>query len=184
MTHHLELAVGKQFVRGAIGVQRQMLGHDFAERRTDVTPAGKNFSDRAHQFFRGAFLCHVPRGAGLEDAYGKLVLRVHAQDEHRQLRARGFDFLQNVQAAATRHGDVENDDVPLLFPDLAEGFLAVAGLAEFGLLEVIGQDLLQSMPDDRVVVCDKNSHCYLIPLSPAAGAECARAPSCLRPRHR
>ena len=77
---------------------------------------------------------------------------MHAQHEDWEL---GFGFLdlpQHLQPAATRHGDVQNHDIPILFPNQVERFLGVPGLAESRAFKIVGQDLLQPVPHYRVIV--------------------------------
>ena len=69
-----------------------------------------------------------------------------------------LDFLENLQPAAARHGQVQDDDVPMLLPYALERLLRIRRLAEGGSLESLGQDLLEALAHDGVVVCNEDSH--------------------------
>jgi hypothetical protein len=77
---------------------------------------------------------------------------VHAQDEHGHARLGLFDFAKNFQTAAPGHGDIEDDDVPMLLPNEVKSLLRVAGLTERRPLELIGEDLFQAVPHYGVIV--------------------------------
>ena len=63
------------------------------------------------------------------------------------------------QSAAPGHGDVKHHDIPRLLPDEFERLLRVAGLAEHGFFEFIGENLLQAMSHYSVIVCYQYFHC-------------------------
>ena len=63
-----------------------------------------------------------------------------------------MDIPQHLEAAPTRHRDVQHCHVPGFFPNQVEGFLRVPGFAKGGALELVSQNLLQPMAYDGVVV--------------------------------
>ncbi|MDB6067623.1 MAG: Enolase [Pedosphaera sp.] len=158
-SQHLKFAIRKQFLRGLLRVCGQVGGQFFRKGRADVAAARKHFFDGPHQLGWRAFLGHVTRGTTLQHTHGELILRMHAQDEHRKLWTRLFYLPQHFQSAPARHGDVQDHHVPDLFPDATEGFLGIACLAKNGALEFIGENLLQAMSYYCVIVCDKDFHC-------------------------
>jgi hypothetical protein len=68
-----------------------------------------------------------------------------------------LDVAQNVQAAAVRHMDVQQDQIPLLLPQQIERLIAARGLTDRVDGGVRLEKLLESGPYDRVIVGDQNS---------------------------
>jgi len=68
-----------------------------------------------------------------------------------------LDVAQDVQAAAVRHMDVEEDQIPLLLPKQIERLIAARGLADRVDGGVRLEKLLESSPNDRVIVSDQYS---------------------------
>jgi len=66
---------------------------------------------------------------------------MHAQHQDRNFWLGFLNLFQHLQPAPPRHRNVENDDVPALFPDPVEHFLAVAGFAELSSFELVGENL-------------------------------------------
>src|SRR2546421_4190238 len=135
-------------VWGQIG--RQLLG----KVRADILAPVCHFADGGRQLFAGAFLVDVPGTAGLEYLRGVRLFREHAQNEDRTTRVPAFDFLDQLYSASAGHGKVENGDVPVELADELERFIAVLGLTDHLHVVLRGQDLLQTTPNDRVVVRD------------------------------
>ena len=77
---------------------------------------------------------------------------MHAQDEHGHPGFMLLDFAQDLEPAASRHGDVEDHNVPVLLPDEVQRLLGVSSFAEGGALELIGQNLLQPVANYCVIV--------------------------------
>src|ERR1043166_2369259 len=156
--HDLELAVGEPFMRRGGEVFSEVERHFFGEGGADVAAAGNNLLKGADQLIRRALFGHVAGSASFEDAHGELIFGMHAQHQDRQAGFGAFDLTQHFQAAPARHGDVEHDDVPFVFPDAVEGFVGVAGLAEFGPAQSVGQDVAQASPNHCMVVHEKDFH--------------------------
>src|SRR4029078_5404433 len=65
-------------------------------------------------------------------------------------------FLQDVQAVGIRKIDVEDDEIPRGFLNLGKRLLTCPYLGHFKLLRCIRQHLLESHPDDGVVVDEED----------------------------
>src|SRR5581483_8712453 len=87
-----------------------------------------------------------------------LPLGMHAEDEDRQFGFGFFDFAKDLEAAAAGHGDVEHHDVPILLPDAIQRFLRITGFAERRPLEIIREDLFETVPHHGVVVGQEYLH--------------------------
>jgi len=72
----------------------------------------------------------------------------------RTTRVPAFDFLDQLYPAPAGHGKVENGDVPVELANELESFITVLGLADHVHVVLRGKDLLQTTPNDRVVVRD------------------------------
>src|SRR5262245_22109584 len=65
-------------------------------------------------------------------------------------------MTEDVHAAAVRHADVEDQELPGGLAQPFERLLAGSGLADLADRRVIRQHLAQPRPDDGVVVRDQN----------------------------
>ena len=152
---HLKFTIGKSFLGSfLVFAAGEIGGKFFSQGITDVTATGEDFANRPDQLFGSAFLGHVTGSAPFENADSELIFGMHAQDENRKFRFGLFDFAQDLEATAARHGDIEHDDVPILFPNEVERFLGVSGFAESCFLEFVGEDLSQTVPDDGVIISE------------------------------
>src|SRR5579862_415517 len=154
---HLELAVGKQRVRRGVGLrhraERELLGH----LRADVGTAGGDFAQRRSQFTRRAVLREVAGRTGTHRAHGVFMLLVHAKHHDARPRAFGTNLLDELDAAAARHGDVQDRHVEVDLARELYRFHCVGRVADD--LEIARglEKLAQSFPDDRVIVGDQHS---------------------------
>src|SRR5512141_617288 len=112
---------------------------------------------RESLFVCRAFLREVPRGERADGPYRKLFLRVHAEDQDGQLRPVLLDLLQYVQAALSRHLEVQHDQVVFTLQDLAHRFLSVSRLIDLDGLEGLRKNLPQSFSYDFMIIHDQYS---------------------------
>src|SRR5262249_12837474 len=68
-----------------------------------------------------------------------------------------LDLLDELQPVATRHGIVEDRDVPVELARELERVVTVFRLADHDHILLGGQDLSQASPDYRVIVCNQDS---------------------------
>jgi hypothetical protein len=64
------------------------------------------------------------------------------------------DFTQRIQAAPARHGNVQENDVPRLLFNAPQYLLRILGFADREHARVMGQDLLESFADQRMIIGD------------------------------
>jgi hypothetical protein len=69
----------------------------------------------------------------------------------------GLNMPQYVQPAAVRHMDIEQYQVPLLLAKQIQRFVPARGLSHGVDARVRLQKLLESRPNDRVIVGDQYS---------------------------
>ena len=82
---------------------------------------------------------------------------MHAEREHAGARRRGDQAAGGFDAVQLRHGDVHDDHIGLkLFAEL-HGFAAVAGLADDLHVGLRGKNHVEALPDQHVIVGQKNS---------------------------
>src|SRR3712207_345624 len=81
---------------------------------TDVLLASENLPDRFDEFIRRARFRHVACRARFERTHGELILRVHAEDEYRELRLLLLQLFEEVEAVLPRHVQVQYNYVPPL----------------------------------------------------------------------
>src|SRR5207244_2249086 len=103
-----------------------------------------------------------------------LILGVHAEDEHWQARPLALDVLEDLDAAAPREPDVEHDGVPVVLPNQVERLLTVCRLTDLAHIRGIGKRLLETLPDDWVVVDDEDSQWLSHALTVVRRGTCAR----------
>ena len=65
--------------------------------------------------------------------------------------------LQDVQAAAIRHVDVEQHQIPILLAQQVQSLVAAGGFAHGVDAGICFQELLESRADYRVIVSDQYS---------------------------
>ena len=87
------------------------------------------------------------------------VLFLVADRQHHDLGARGHVLQRpaGLDPAAARHPDVHQDDVRQRLPGLADGFLAVTGLADQLDVGLGLQHHLQAAPEQRMVIDDQRA---------------------------
>jgi hypothetical protein len=69
----------------------------------------------------------------------------------------GLNMPQYVQAAAIRHVNVEQHEIPLLFPQQVQSLVA-AGSLPHGIDARVGfEELLESGSDNRMIIRDQYS---------------------------
>ena len=104
-----------------------------------------------------AVLGQIAARAGAQHVDRVLLLRQAAHDQHPHARVAGLDVPQDVQAAAVGHVDVEQHEIPILFSQQIERLVAACGLADRVDGGICLQKLLESCPDDRMVVGNQYS---------------------------
>jgi hypothetical protein len=87
---------------------------------------------------------------------------VHREDQHRLAGKLALDVAEQVEAAAAGHGEIEDRHVPLQRARHLQRLVAVGRLSHYRGAWIGGKHLLESMTNDRVVVCDENSHVHLL----------------------
>ena len=79
---------------------------------------------------------------------------------YRQRRPLAPQVFQQVHAAHARQRQVQHHDVPLGAAHLAQALFGIRGFADKRGMERPGQDLLDALADDRMIVDEKNTrHC-------------------------
>ena len=119
--------------------------------------AGGDFAYRGHQLIACALFVEV---AGSPRAYGThrvLVFAVHAQHQHRQFGAGLFDQFDEFNAAAAGHRHVGDEHVPCLRPHHRQHIVTIGGLAGDDDIALLGENLLQALAHDGVVVGDQHA---------------------------
>src|ERR1019366_2675883 len=157
------LAVGKRLVRRQRDILPDSQGQLFGQRGTYVSPPGQDLADGFRQLLGSAFLRHVASRARLQGTNRKLVFRVSTQDQNREPVPFGLYFLEEIQAAFPRQGDVEQRDIPLFYPKLFQRLPGVGGFSKCGPVELIGKQFPQTTPDNSVVIDDEDSYHGMAP---------------------
>src|SRR6185503_5998824 len=86
-----------------------------------------------------------------------LLLGMHRQHEHAQRGAFFLDPLHQFYAAATGHGQVEQQDFKAARANRGNHFVGVARLAGHDKRRIGGQDAAQALAHDGVIVRDEDS---------------------------
>ncbi len=142
----------------ALAVAGELLREALAERGADVAAALGDLADRVDELARGALLGDVAGRAGLQRRGRVQLLGVDREHEHRPLGELALQVGEQLEAAPARHGEVDQRHVPGRAARELEELGAVGGLAHDGELGIGGEELLQAVPHDRMVVCDEDSH--------------------------
>src|SRR5580658_7156097 len=103
----------RQFLR----VMVKTLGQLFSERGSDVFLTHHHFMYCLYYLSLCRFLREITGGSRPEDADRILVFRMNAEDQHRQLRELLADLLKYLKSSATRHRNVGDHHIPMLFYD-------------------------------------------------------------------
>src|SRR5262252_7524686 len=107
---------------------------------------------------RCALFCEVAACARFQDPHRVLLFRMSTKYQYGQIGCRTPDLLQNIQASAPMHRDIEQNKIPLLFPDSVKGLRSVARFTENRSLKFVRQDSSQPVTKNRMIVNDQNSH--------------------------
>src|SRR5437667_12574633 len=87
---------------------------------------------------------------------------MHAVDEDGALVADCFQICQQIEPAAARKENIKDDDIPVPPPGKIECIGSVPRFAEVYFGKLLREDLLQTLPDDGVVVNNENAQsCHL-----------------------
>src|SRR6185312_12235083 len=120
---------------------------------------------------------------GLQRLDDVLMLFVHAENDDLLAPVRLLHVAHQTDAASSRHREVEKDNVARNGAKPRQKVVAVRRLADKTTLRLIGQDLLQSLSKDCVVVGNQYAdHGMLIAMSPSKvaspGRECRHPGNC------
>src|ERR1700687_219507 len=153
----LELPVGQQFVRGAPRSQSDLAGKPLGQDETDIPPARQHAPDRGDEVGGAGLLGQVTGGPGAQHPDAELLLRIHAQHQHRHPGLDVPQLLQHLEPALARQRDVEDDGVPFRRFHHAQGLLAARRLAEDGVGDGVLEDLLETLPHHGVIVHEQDA---------------------------
>ena len=81
---------------------------------------------------------------------------MHAQHQDGELGARRLYLAQDVDSAAAGHTHIEDDEGPILFPDLFERFQRSLRLRKRHFAQGARKQLLQSRSNHGVIVGNKD----------------------------
>jgi hypothetical protein len=104
------------------------------------------------KLFRGALLAEETVRAGAQHVDAVLALGKTAQDEDPRVREPGAHVLEDVEAAAIRHRDVEDQEVPLAIAQPVQRLLPGLRFADLADGVVRAQELPQSGTHDGMIV--------------------------------
>ena len=99
----------------------------------------------------------ISTGARAQDVDRVLLLREPAHHQHSNPGVTGLYVPQDIKAAAVRHVDVEQHEIPILFAQQVEGFVAARCLTHRIDAGVGLEELLESGADHRMIVRDQYS---------------------------
>ncbi len=126
------------------------------------TPPAATLRSAPSSFSAGAVLGEIAGGAGLQRARRVLVLAVHRQDEELHARLLDSQALDEVDAREARHGHVEQRHVVVVGLDQRERLVAARRFARHLHVGRRGEDALQAVAHDLVVVGEQHAdHCGL-----------------------
>jgi hypothetical protein len=115
-------------------------------------------ADRGEQVAIDRRLGDVPRCArGQRRAQIRGVL-VHGQDQHPRLRACLPEAFQDLEAATSRHGEVERQHIRVGRAGLAQGFMPIGGFAHDFHVRLGVDEHPESGPDDGMVINDQDAN--------------------------
>ena len=154
------------------GPEGELLGH----LGRDISAARGDLTDGLLQLGGRAFLGEIAAGAGLDGAHCVLQLLVHAEHQDAQLGIFRAHQLDQLHAAAPRHRQVQHEQVELEFAHALHDFAAVGGFADHLHVLDIGDDALESLAHDGVVVGDHDPDHEAAPFSLTGMRTCTRVP--------
>jgi hypothetical protein len=96
---------------------------------------------------------HASRECGPLKSAGIML----AHDEYLNGRELCLDSLGHLQAIHSRHGDVEEYDIRLMFSDFAQGVSAIQGLANNFDVSLGTENLTDAATDALVVICHEHT---------------------------
>src|SRR5579859_1501765 len=155
---YLEFAVGEQLMNRRVRSSSQIVGQALRQRHADVAAAGEHALNRLLQLLGNAILGQIPGRAGLQRAPRILLLRIHAQEENRQLRPDALQIAQDIEPAFSGHADIQDDDFPVVRADARKRFFRGFCFAEGNLGKSFANGFFQSTPKYRVIICYQDSH--------------------------
>ncbi len=165
--HDLVLPVRELLVGGLVHVAVQEVGELLGQGLGDVAASLGDLADGRDELLGRAGLGEIARGTVPKGPHRILLLGVDAQDHDGQVRLLALELLEDLEPAAARHGDVQQDEIEVLLLDQVQDLLPVAGLAGHIHVGLTHEDLLVPLADDGVIIGDQDSNLFHGPsLSP------------------
>jgi hypothetical protein len=109
-----------------------------------------------HEVAVDVVLEHISRCAGADRLEQILLVVVHRQHDHADLRPAMRDLPRRLQPGLAWHQDVEHREVDVFRERASDGLVAVRGLGDDREVGLGVEDPSQPTQDDRVVVSDED----------------------------
>src|SRR6185436_13883781 len=137
-------------------VAAYILGENLRHRGADVLAAVEQRPDCLHDELWYRILGDVATGAGSQQADRELLLRMHRQDQDRQIRLVRTNLAQKIDSRTVRQRNVEQEDIPVLVAHPLQGFLRGSGFAGNHEIRFLREQRLYALAKESVVIGDEN----------------------------
>src|SRR5712671_4625358 len=154
---YLALTVGEQLVQRPAGAGAVAEGELLGKLRTDVPSPRGDLSQRREQLLGLAVLGDVAGRTRFQHPRRDRALRVHAVDEHGDLRMLRLDARDQLDGIGGGHRDVHQQDVERLLAQLFQQLLAVARFGDDLEIRRRLEDVPDPASNHRMVIGDQYS---------------------------
>jgi hypothetical protein len=108
--------------------------------------------DGPQKSFGWAVLCDITCRTRFEGTDPEVLFRVHAEDQHRYAWLHGLDYFQQLNSILAGQADIQEDDIPNLFPDHYERFRWSPGLRQNYVWELQQEHPDNALPNQGMIV--------------------------------
>ena len=120
----------------------------------EVGLAIEDGADGGDEVAGGVRLADVAMGPGAAHGVGELTGIVHGEDEDAGWDLALHHFACDFEAILAGHGEIEDDEVGLVFGDDIQGVDAVGGFGDDFEIGTVAKDETNALADDVVIVDD------------------------------
>src|SRR6202008_2930098 len=152
-------------MRKPFGIGDEIENKFFGEICADISASAHNPADRFDQLRPWTGFSDVTGSARFQNTPRKLLLCVHAEDEHWKLWTNLLQRLYDLNLARFSQVRIEDCHIPILIAHEFEGIAHIACFTEFGGACLLGEGGLHTIPKNFMSI-DNQDFCNLIKYQP------------------
>jgi len=140
----------------------QEIGHP----RTQISTGTTDTPNSREQFFGRCVFEEIPACAEIHALDQVILIAIHAQKEYFRRRITPYDLARRLEAARSRHADVEQYQIGAKFRNYIGSLRRVGRFPDHAYIGFGRKKITNPLTEERVVVCDQHAkfgHSYRPP---------------------